>query len=71
VTDYAPNDLSRLRALSLTQRPSTVRTGNSARPTVNVVQRPAGVGGRGFSLNGRHELLIPLLAFAAVEALGG
>jgi hypothetical protein len=40
------------------------------RPTVNVVQRPAAVGGRGYSLNGRHELLLPLLAFAVVEALG-
>ena len=41
------------------------------RPTVNVVQRPAGVGGRGFTLNGRHGLLIPLLAFAVVDPLGG
>lgn len=40
------------------------------RPTVNVVQRPAAVGGRGHALIGRHELLIPLLAFAVVEALG-
>jgi hypothetical protein len=39
------------------------------RPTVNVVQRPAAVGGRGYTLNGRHELLLPLLAFAVVEAL--
>lgn len=39
------------------------------RPTVNVVQRPSSVGGRGYTLNGRHELLIPLLAFAVVEAL--
>jgi hypothetical protein len=41
------------------------------RPTVNVVQRPAEVGGRGYALIGRHELLIPLLAFAVVDALGG
>lgn len=40
------------------------------RPTVNVVQRPPSVGGRGFTLTGRHELLIPLLAFAVVDALG-
>jgi len=40
------------------------------RPTVNVVQRPATVGGRGYTLSGRHELLIPLLAFAVVDALG-
>lgn len=41
------------------------------RPTVNVVQRPPSVGGRGYTLAGRHEILIPLLAFAVVEALGG
>lgn len=41
------------------------------RPRTNVVQRPAAVGGRGISLTGRHELLIPLLAFAVVDALGG
>jgi hypothetical protein len=41
------------------------------RPTVNVVQRPATVGGgRGYTLNGRHELLLPLLAFAIADALG-
>jgi hypothetical protein len=40
------------------------------RPTVNVVQRPPAVGGRGFTLTGRHEVLIPLLAFAVVDALG-
>jgi len=39
------------------------------RPTINVIQRPASVGGQGYMLNGRHELLIPLLAFAIVEAL--
>lgn len=41
------------------------------RPTVNVVQRPAAVGGRGYALIGRHEIVIPLLAFAVVDALGG
>ena len=41
------------------------------RPTVNVVQRPAGVGGRGYTVNGRHELLVPLLAFALVDAIDG
>jgi D-beta-D-heptose 7-phosphate kinase/D-beta-D-heptose 1-phosphate adenosyltransferase len=35
-----------------------------------VVQRPPAVGGRGFTLTGRHEVLIPLLAFAVVDALG-
>jgi len=37
------------------------------RPTVNVLRRPATVGGRGFSLNGRHEILLPLLACAVLE----
>jgi hypothetical protein len=41
------------------------------RPAVNVVQRPAAAGGRGYTLAGRHEVLIPLLAFAVVDALGG
>ncbi len=42
------------------------------RPTVNVVQRPAAAGGgRGYALIGRHELLIPMLAFAVVDALDG
>jgi hypothetical protein len=35
----------------------------------NVVQRPASVGGRGYTLLGRHEVMIPLLAQAIVEAL--
>ncbi len=39
------------------------------RPTVNVIQRPASVGGQGFALHGRHELLIPLLAYAVMEEL--
>ena len=39
------------------------------RPTVNVVRRPAAAGGRGFSLNGRHEILLPLLASAVLEKL--
>lgn len=41
------------------------------RPTVNVVERPAAVGGRGYTLLGRHELLLPLLGFAILDALGG
>ena len=36
----------------------------------NVVRRPAGVAGRGYTLIGRHEFLIPLLAQAVVEELG-
>jgi hypothetical protein len=39
------------------------------RPRVNVVERPhAGAGGRGFALTGHHEILLPLLAAALVEA---
>jgi hypothetical protein len=39
------------------------------RPKVNVVERPhAKAGGRGFSLTGHHELMIPLLAAALVES---
>ncbi|MEW5981759.1 MAG: hypothetical protein AB1806_05250 [Acidobacteriota bacterium] len=39
------------------------------RPHMNVVSRPvAGTGGRGFSLVGHHEILIPLLAAALIEA---
>ncbi len=39
------------------------------RPGENVVRRPALVGGRGITLLGRHELMIPLLAQAVVEAM--
>ncbi|HOG28540.1 MAG TPA: hypothetical protein PLN93_12445 [Vicinamibacterales bacterium] len=39
------------------------------RPQTNVVTRPpAGTGGRGYSLVGHHEILIPLLAAALVES---
>jgi hypothetical protein len=41
------------------------------RPTQNVVRRPVSRGGRGFALTGHHELLVPLLAAALVEACGG
>lgn len=37
------------------------------RPTVNVVQRPVLAGGRGYSLTGHHEIMIPLLAAAVCE----
>jgi hypothetical protein len=36
----------------------------------NVVRRPAGVAGQGFTLIGRHELLVPMLAQAVVDELG-
>ena len=39
------------------------------RPQTNVVVRPpAGTGGRGYSLVGHHEFLIPLLAAAIIES---
>lgn len=39
------------------------------RPKVNVVERPhAKSGGRGFAVTGHHELMIPLLAAALIEA---
>lgn len=41
------------------------------RPQVNVVARPTAGIGRGYSLTGHHELLIPLLAAAVVEGLDG
>jgi hypothetical protein len=41
------------------------------RPGENVVRRPPTVGGRGYNLVGRHEVLIPLLAQAVVDGLEG
>jgi hypothetical protein len=41
------------------------------RPGENVVRRPPMVGGRGYTLVGRHELMIPLIAQAVVDALEG
>jgi hypothetical protein len=40
----------------------------SYRPETNVVSRPTAPNGRGYSLVGHHELMIPLLAAALVEA---
>jgi hypothetical protein len=40
----------------------------SYRPNTNVVQRPTRGVGRGYSLTGHHEILIPLLAAVLVEA---
>jgi hypothetical protein len=37
------------------------------RPGENVVRRPASVGGRGYTLLGRHEIMVPLLAAALIE----
>jgi hypothetical protein len=41
----------------------------SYRPNTNVVQRPTRGVGRGYSLTGHHELLVPLLAAALVEGV--
>lgn len=41
------------------------------RPFTNVVKRPTQKGGRGYSLIGHHEIMIPLLAAAVIEELGG
>jgi len=38
------------------------------RPSVNVVERPTRRGGRGISLVGQHEILLPLLAAGVIEA---
>ena len=40
------------------------------RPQTNVVTRPTAAGGHGYSLVGHHELMIPLLAAALIEASG-
>ncbi len=40
------------------------------RPHVNVVQRPTLAGGAGYELTGHHELMLPLLAWAIVDAIG-
>src|SRR5688500_6682152 len=41
------------------------------RPQTNVVTRPTAAGGRGYSLIGHHEIMIPLLAAAIVSADAG
>ena len=41
------------------------------RPAVNVVERPTRLGGRGISLVGHHEVLVPLLAAGLIEAVQG
>lgn len=40
------------------------------RPHVNVVQRPTLDGGAGYELTGHHEIMLPMLAWAIVEAMG-
>lgn len=39
------------------------------RPRVNVVQRPTLAGGAGYELTGHHELMLPLLTWAVIDAL--
>src|SRR5215510_1245309 len=40
------------------------------RPLTNVVRRPTQKGGKGYSLIGHHEIMVPLLAAAVHEELG-
>ena len=40
------------------------------RPRVNVVQRPTLQSGAGYEITGHHELMVPLLVWAVVDALG-
>ncbi len=40
------------------------------RPLTNVVRRPTQKGGKGYSLIGHHEIMVPLLAAAISEELG-
>ena len=39
------------------------------RPLTNVVRRPTQKGGKGYSLIGHHEIMVPLLAAAVIEQL--
>ncbi len=39
------------------------------RPATNVVHRPTLSGGRGYSLTGHHEIMLPLIAAGVIEAL--
>ena len=39
------------------------------RPRVNVVQRPTEGSGTGYEITGHHELMVPLLTWAVVDAL--
>ncbi|MBI3753483.1 MAG: hypothetical protein HY266_05465 [Deltaproteobacteria bacterium] len=40
------------------------------RPLTNVVRRPTKEGGKGYTLTGHHEIMVPLLAGAIKEGLG-
>jgi hypothetical protein len=39
------------------------------RPTMNVVQRPTLDSGKGYSITGHHEIMVPMLCWAVVEAI--
>jgi hypothetical protein len=39
------------------------------RPRMNVVIRPTNAGGRGYEITGHHEIMMPLLCWAVVDAL--
>jgi deoxyhypusine synthase len=39
------------------------------RPRMNVVQRPTLQSGKGYEITGHHEIMVPLLAWAVVDAL--
>lgn len=41
------------------------------RPMTNVVGRPTAKGGKGISLTGHHEIMLPLIAAGVIEATGG
>jgi hypothetical protein len=39
------------------------------RPRVNVVQRPTQGSGKGYEITGHHEIMVPLLTWAVIEAI--
>ena len=41
------------------------------RPRMNVVERPTLAGGRGITLTGHHEIMVPLLVWGVEAALAG
>ncbi len=53
-----------------TSPPPTWTSSSPTVPSTNVVQRPTRGVGRGYSLTGHHEILLPLLAAALAEGFG-
>lgn len=39
------------------------------RPMTNVVKRPVSLGGKGYSITGHHEIMVPMLAQAIIEEM--